>query len=260
MKISIITPTFNSANSLPATLDRILSQTGDFELETIVVDGGSTDATLEILARYQSRLTHVISEPDQGPADAINKGLRSCTGEVINWINADDLLAPGALDRVARHVRANPDRALCFGRCRIVDTSGQEIRRAITGFKEMFYPFSSRFTLQCINYISQPAMFFRRSAMEQAGFLRTDLKAAWDYEYVLRLWRHGGASRVRGVPLADFCWRPDSISGAHFHTQFQEELDVAVADAGPFSPQAWIHRLVRWGIVTIYTRINRPAP
>jgi hypothetical protein len=84
------------------------------------------------------------------------------------------------------------------------------------------------------------------------GGLRTDFKAAWDYDLTLRLWRQGGGVRIRGAPLADFQWHPGSISGTHYERQFAEEWRAAAEDAGRFSPQAAIHWGVRHGIVACY--------
>jgi glycosyltransferase involved in cell wall biosynthesis len=216
------------------------------------MDGGSTDGSLEIIRRFLGPETFLVAGPDHGPAEAINKGLQRATGEVVAWLNADDSYHPGALQRVAAALTAHPHVALVFGRCRIVDEADAEIRHGITRFKELFFPLSARFTLQCVNYISQPATFFRRTAWERAGALRTDLTAAWDYEFLLRLWRQGGAARAPGAPLADFRWHPGSISGRTFRRQFREEWAAAAADAGRCSPQALIHLGVRWGIVGCY--------
>lgn len=254
MRISMVMPVYNGAPYIEAALQSLFAQRGEgLEVELIVMDGGSTDGTLEILQHHRDRLAVLVSERDRGPASALNKGLTRATGEILGWLNADDLLHPGALARAADTLARHPDRALCFGRCRIVDEQAREIRRFITGFKEMFFPISSRFTIQCINYISQPAMFFRRTAWQQAGPLREDLKAAFDYDFILRLWHHGGAVRVPGaVPLADFRWHAASISGSTFVRQFREEWEAAARDAGRFSPQALVHLGVRYGIVGSY--------
>ncbi len=259
MRVSIVTPCFNSARFLEATVRSILAQreTAGGEVEYIVADGGSTDGSLEILNRYRDRIDRVVSEPDRGPADAINKGLALATGDLLAWLNADDLYAPDAVARVLRRVRERPGRALYFGRCRIVDPEGREIRRGITRFKNAFFPFSCRPMIQTINYVSQPAMFFTRAAFEAAGPLRLDLKAAFDYEFVLRLWRRGGAAVIPGPPVADFRWYPSSISGSNYGRQFQEEFEAAARDAGRFSPQTFLHRFVRDGIVWSYNRMAR---
>jgi glycosyltransferase involved in cell wall biosynthesis len=255
MRFSVITPNFNGARYLEQTIQSILAQKNgiNVELEFIVVDGGSTDGSLEIIDRYRNEISHCLVEADTGPANAINKGLRLASGEVIAWLNADDLYFPQTLSRVAAAFAEAPGAAMCFGGCAITDEQGREIRSAISRFKELFFPFSSRFVFQCINYLSQPALFFHKSAVEQAGLLREDMVAAWDYEYILRLWHSGNTVRVTGSPLASFRWHEQSISGQNFQVQFAEEYLAARADAGPISLQTSLHFFVRWGIVGIYS-------
>lgn len=254
MKFSIITPNKDGGRFLEETILSVISQReSDIDLEYIVIDGGSTDESLQIIGNYEQDISQIISEPDRGPVSAINKGLRLASGEIVAWLNADDRYHPGALKRVSLVMAKYPRKTLCFGACRIIDEKGREIRRGITRFKEAFFPVSSHFTIQCLNYISQPAMFFRRSSLEAAGHLREDLMAAWDYDLTLRLWQQGGAAFVPGPPLSDFRWHPTSISARRFTVQFKEEFDVAAKDAGNLAPQTWIHWVVRWGIVGIYT-------
>ncbi len=253
-EITVITPNWNGARFLEKCVQSVIRQRENgVQLEYLLCDGGSTDDSLDLLNRYAGDIDGLVSEPDHGPTAAINKGLRRARGDIVAWLNADDSYYPGALRRVMDGFAAHPGKALGFGRCTIVDDTDREIRRGITRFKEAFFPFSSRFTIQSINYVSQPAMFFRRSAMAQAGLLREDLKAAWDYEYILRLWQQGGGFVIKGPPLATFRWHEASISSQHFRQQFKEEYEVAVADAGRLSPQAWMHRAVRWGIVGAYS-------
>ena len=253
IRFSIITPNYNGAVFLEETLKSVISQRGrGVELEYIVVDGDSRDHSHEILSRYRGEISRLLIEPDTGPANAINKGLALATGEIVAWLNGDDRYFPLALQRAEECLARNPAASFCFGSCPIVDAGSSEIRQGITHFKEFFFPLSSRFTYQCINYISQPAVFFRRSALERAGGLREDLQAAWDYEFILRLWRLGGGVRIPGGPVAAFRWHEGSISGLHFGAQFREEFQAAARDAGWFSPQALIHYFVRWGIVSAY--------
>ncbi len=259
MRISVVTPSFNSGAFIEAALRSVQMQrgTGDFDLEHIVVDGCSTDGTPAILEHFRPSLARLVVESDSGPAAAINKGLRLATGDILAWLNADDCYHPGALGRVADAFRRRPSRALCFGRCRIVDEGGREIRRGITRFKEACFPFSCRPLIQTVNYVSQPALFFTRLAWQAAGDLREDLRAAFDYELLLRLWRQGGAMRLGGEPLADFRWHPGSISGQTFERQFREEWEAAAADAGRFAPQTLAHAFVRRGIVASYRYLAR---
>ena len=254
MRFSIITPNFNGAQFLEQTLTSVIGQREDgIDLEYIVIDGNSTDRSHEILEKYASDITTLIIEDDTGPANAINKGFAIATGDVIAWLNADDIYYPNTLKRVQQAIQDGSETAIFFGGCTIVDEKGAEARSLITNIKELFYPFSSRFTFQSINYLSQPALFFSRRAYTQAGSLREDMVAAWDYEFFLRLWHEGGSYCIKGAPLSAFRWHEQSISGQNFNIQFQEEYEVACKDAGRYSPQAFLHYFVRWGIVGIYS-------
>ncbi len=253
MKFSIITANYNGEQFLEATLQSILQQkTEGLELELIVVDGKSTDGSLQILEKYADRITHLLVEPDTGPANAINKGFALASGDVLAWLNADDLYYPGALARVKQVFEQQEGVALCFGRCPIIDAKGAEIRTFITRFKEYFFPVSSQFTFQCINYISQPALFFNREAMLRAGKLREDMVAAWDYDFMLRLWHSGRGTVIPGGPIAAFRWHEQSISGQNYAIQFKEELDAVIRAIGKWKLQILLHYCVRWGIVGAY--------
>lgn len=260
MKISILTPNFNGAKWLARGMDSVLTQElapGD-SLEYIFLDGGSTDGSMGIAEARAARLAVLRQEQDHGPADALNQGLRMATGDLIGWLNADDVYRPGALAAALAAAKAHPQAAFFFGKCRIVNEAGGEIRGFPTFVKNACFPFSCRFLIQCINYVSQPASWFRRTALEAAGGgLRMDFKAAWDYDLTLRLWRQGGGVRIPGPPLADFQWHPGSISGTHYAQQFEEEWRAAAEDAGRRSPQAAIHWCVSRGIVACYRRMNR---
>ena len=178
MRFSIITPNYNGDRFLTETITSVIQQRNDgIDLEYIVVDGNSTDGSHAILENYASDITIRIVENDTGPANAINKGLALATGDVVAWLNADDIYYPKTLARVMQAMEQRPDAALCFGGCPIIDEQGREIRNKITQFKEFFYPFSSRFTFQCINYLSQPALFFSRKAFEHARSIRGFLDA-----------------------------------------------------------------------------------
>ncbi|MCW5212668.1 glycosyltransferase, partial [Desulfobulbus sp. TB] len=112
MRFSIITPNYNGDSFLEQTLRSVISQPSHgIELEYIVVDGGSTDSSQEILQRYAQDITHTIIEPDTGPANAINKGLQLATGDVLAWLNADDIYYPGTFERVAQALTCRADAA-----------------------------------------------------------------------------------------------------------------------------------------------------
>ena len=135
MKISIVTPVRNGRQFIRDTVESILAQQGDFELEYIVCDGQSTDGTLEILAEYPQ--CRVISRKDGGPFHAINYGMSLATGEMGAWLNADDIYLPGTLAKVADYFRTHPAINWLYGNCPIIDENGREIRRPITLYKEL---------------------------------------------------------------------------------------------------------------------------
>ena len=170
MQFTIITPNFNGALFLERTIQSILKQKESYsEIEYILVDGGSTDGSHDIIEKYRNDIDTIIIESDSGPANAINKGLACAHGDVISWLNADDIYFPSILGRVSHCFQEHKEASFCFGKCSIIDEQDQEIRNSITRFKEFFFPFSSRFLHQSINYISQPAMFFKRKYLSEIG-------------------------------------------------------------------------------------------
>lgn len=252
MRFSVVTPNYNGSLFLEETIRSVLQQRDSgIELEYIVVDGGSTDGSHDIINKYREKIDKLVIEEDSGPANAINKGLALATGDVVSWLNADDIYYADGFGR-AKDVLETPGTSFCFGRCPIIDEKGDEIRNFITRFKECFFPISSEFVFQCINYISQPALFFRREAMLKAGPLREDMVAAWDYEFMLKLWHSGKGVVVPGGPIAAFRWHEQSISGQNYAVQFKEELDAVIAALGKWKPQVLLHHCVRWGIVGAY--------
>ncbi len=253
MRFSVITPNFNGSSFLEKTICSVLQQRQKgIDVEYIVVDGGSTDGSHDIIKKYQNDIDVLIIEKDSGPANAINKGFARASGDIVSWLNADDIYYPNIFRRVEEIFANNPKASLCFGHCPIIDENSLEIRPFITRFKELFFPFSSQFTFQCINYISQPALFFRREAMLGAAPLREDMVAAWDYDFMLRLWYSGHGAVVPGGPLAAFRWHEQSISGQNYNMQFKEELEAVITELGRWKLQVLIHRFVRWSIVGAY--------
>ena len=130
MRISVVTPSYNQAAFVERAIGSVLSQTGDFELEYIVMDGGSTDGTVEILRHYDDRLTW-LSEKDKGQSDAINKAFKLTTGEIIGWLNSDDYYAPGALAATARCRQTHPDSVAWAGVTQEISSAGEARRRLV---------------------------------------------------------------------------------------------------------------------------------
>jgi glycosyltransferase involved in cell wall biosynthesis len=209
-KISIITPSYNQGAFIEETIQSVLSQ-GYPNLEYIVVDGGSTDNTLAVLRAYQDTLTW-ISEPDQGQTDAINKGLKMASGEVLAYLNSDDLYLPGALHKVGAFFAENAHADWLTGYCRNVDGDGRTIRRFIRGYKNFWLSRHTYSSLLVINYIAQPATFWRRRVTDEIGPLNADLYYTMEYEYWLRIGAQHGLHVIK-EDLAAFRLHEGSKSG-----------------------------------------------
>ncbi len=249
--ITIITPSYNQGEFIEQTIDSVLGQ-GYPCLQYIVVDGGSTDQTLDVLRQYDRHLMW-ISEKDRGQCDAINKGLRMAAGEVIAFINSDDYYEPGALPAIGRFFTGNPQAAWVTGKCRTVDRDGQEIRRAITLYKNAWLRLRSYRVLQVLNYISQPATFWRRSVLEAVGLMNEDLCYVMDYDYWLRTGKQFRLSFLDRY-LACFRMYPSSKSGSTAHLQFDEELRIARTHSTSALLMA-LHRLHCGGATGVYRRL-----
>lgn len=249
-KISIITPSYNQAGYIEETISSVLDQ--DYpNLEYIVVDGGSSDGTLEILRKYEDRLTW-ISKPDEGQANAINKGLRMASGEVLAFLNSDDLYLPGTLLSVGDYFNRHPDAAWLSGQCRNMDEHGQEIRQLIRAYKNFWLHLASYQALLILNYIAQPATFWRKNALMHNGLLDETLHYTLDYDLWLRL---GQSHRLHVLrkDLAAFRLHGASKSGTTAHKQFEEELEVARRYGSPLTNR--LHRMHNLLIVWVYRHV-----
>ncbi|MCW1966964.1 MAG: glycosyltransferase [Anaerolineae bacterium] len=238
MKISIVTPSFNHAQFIERTIQSVLMQNGDFEVEHLVFDGGSTDGTLDILRRYEDRLWWV-SEKDRGQSHAINKGLQRATGDIVCWLNSDDVLCAGALQRVVQAFADNPTIEWVHGRCNMIDEHDREIRRWISAYKHWRCRAYSYAGLVSENFISQMTVFWRRRVHERIGWLDESLRWAFDYDLWLRLGKLGDPLYLE-QPQACFRWYTTSKSGGGFRGQFAEDFAVAERHAGARTD--WLRR------------------
>lgn len=186
--VSIVTPSFNQAAYLDQTITSVLEQ--DYpRLQYLLIDGGSTDGSLEIIKKHSSSLAFWISESDSGQAEAINKGFSKATGEIVAWLNSDDTYLPGAVSSAVDVFKQNPEIVLVYGNMIAVDANGQT----------MNYLKYSQLTLEdllCFQIIGQPAVFFRRTALEKAGFLDLSYSYFLDHHLWLRIAMCG---RIRHV-------------------------------------------------------------
>jgi glycosyltransferase involved in cell wall biosynthesis len=179
--VSIVTPSYNQADFLEQAIQSVLAQ--DYAwIEYIVVDGGSTDGSLQILHKYADKFAWWVSEPDAGQADAINKGLRHASGEIVAWLNSDDLYLPGAVGQAVAALQANPRAGLVFGDAVTIDPQGSRLNRLAFGDWGLA-------ELLGFRMICQPAVFMRRARLEQAGFLDPTYHFMLDHHLWLRIAR-----------------------------------------------------------------------
>lgn len=246
MRFSIITPSYNQGRFLPDCIESVLAQVPgskerrgmpadasgpptpgaepppisdlqspiSFTIEHIVTDAGSTDETRDVLKRYP----HLkwTSEADDGMSDGINKGFRQATGDWVMWLNCDDYLLPGALEKVAAHARAHAEASVIHGDCVFVDLEGRTIRRKFdTPVDEWDFLF-----VGCC--IPSTATFYHRRILEAGHFLDVAYRNCMDWEYYLRLSRSGFQFSYLAEALAGFRWHEESTTQKHWQRMIEE--------------------------------------
>jgi glycosyltransferase involved in cell wall biosynthesis len=192
-RISIVTPSYNQAKYLPQTIESILRQ--DYpNLEYIIIDGGSTDGSVDVIRRYESHLACWVSEKDRGQSEAINKGFRRASGVLFNWINSDDLLFPGALQRIAAAYRRHPDAALIVGDHARADDERGIFRVSAAASRRAFRPAG------WVMPVGQQSAFVASAVFARLGGVREDLHCIMDTELYYRILTVGGRPvRARGL-------------------------------------------------------------
>ena len=225
MKISIITTNFNTKKYLEKTIESVLNQKGNFELEYIIVDGGSTDGSLDIIKKYADRI-RFISEKDKGQADGINKGLRMSTGDVVAYLNADDMYTEDTLERVVEYFNSQPESKWLTGYCRIIDENDKEIRRYVTQYKNWKLRKFSFNQLLIEDCISQPSTFWRRELLNEIGYFDESLHYAMDHDYWCRIAQKHPLHLIR-VYLAEFRFTSDTKTGSGIEKTLKESREVA---------------------------------
>ena len=222
--ISIITPSFNQGEYIERTIQSVLQQEVNFPFEYIVVDGGSTDGTIDILKKYSARIKW-ISEKDGGQSDALNKGISMASGGIIGYLNSDDVYFPGTLQKVADQFMSNPEKMWLYGMARMINDQDVEIRKWISWYKKIN---SETFNYQRLlfeNYISQPAAFFKKEAFDSVGAFDLTLHYAMDYDLWLRLANISPPVVIKN-DLAAFRMQKHSKSSMNFKNLFIEQYLV----------------------------------
>lgn len=182
MKVSIITPSYNQGQFIERTLQSVASQTGAV-IEHVVFDGGSADNTVEVLRNFSPPVRWV-SKKDKGQTDAVNQGIRATDGEIIGWLNSDDIYYPGAVARVVEYFDRHPEIDVVYGMADHIDLDD----KAFESYPTEPWDFKR---LQETCFICQPALFFRRRVVVQHGLLDESLNYCMDYEFWLRLGKAG---------------------------------------------------------------------
>ncbi|HUN90553.1 MAG TPA: glycosyltransferase family 2 protein [Burkholderiaceae bacterium] len=246
MKFSMVTPSFNQGRFIRMTLESVAGQ-GGADIEHVVMDGGSTDETTSVLAEFGPRVRWV-SEPDRGQTDAINKGIRATDGDVIGWINSDDVYYPGAIAAVAGFLAAHPDVDVVYGMADHIDADGN--------FIEAYPTEPWRFErLKETCFICQPALFFRRRVVERVGLLDEALHYCMDYEYWIRM----GLAGVR------FAYLPRKLAGSRMYGEnktlgarmkVHREINDMMKRAFGKVPERW---LCNYAHVVVDERVDRSA-
>jgi len=210
--VSVITPSYNQARYLEATIQSVLGQ--DYpEIEYIIVDGGSTDGSVDLIQRYSNRLGWWVSERDQGQTDAINKGFTRARGQILAWLNSDDVYLPGAVSQAVAYLKAHPEAGMVYGNTNFIDENGKEIGQFNAA------PTDLRLLRQGYVHIPQQASFFRADLWRKVGPLDPSFYFAMDYDLWVRLAKLGplaytpqlwASFRLHGsgktIAADDRCW------------------------------------------------------
>jgi glycosyltransferase involved in cell wall biosynthesis len=236
-KVSVITPSFNQGQFIEETIRSVLLQNYP-NLEYIIIDGGSTDETLEIIERYKPWISHFASEPDRGQTHAINKGLRIASGDILAWLNSDDIYLPDAINTSINALQENSDVSFVYGHALFVDEKGNTIKQYSA------YPLKSGY--HRMKYwkgwmVPQPTLFFKRQLLDRYGYLDETMNYAMDYEWIIRISQHNQYEcidqaiatyrRHRSSKTGDFI-----LNREKFH---RETLRTNLLYAAPYKITTW---------------------
>lgn len=213
LKISIITPSYNQGQFIEATILSVLNQTYK-NIEYIIVDGGSTDNTLSIIDKYRNRIHTVISEPDKGQSDAINKGFHLATGALVGWINSDDLLYPDCVEKIVELHCQRPDGSIYYSSSMdYIDKTGMLLYQRTLKIPDKFHLLNNNYE------VFQQGSFYSAALLKQVGYLDENIYYCMDLDVWLRLLDHGNIYYYEGNPLAAFrIWEntKTSLAGVSF--------------------------------------------
>ncbi|MHB1050019.1 MAG: glycosyltransferase family 2 protein [Bacteroidota bacterium] len=216
--VSVITVCLNAEKTIRRTIESVLEQSYS-SIEYIIVDGGSSDATLNIIKEYNGRITKIISEKDTGIGDAFNKGIAVATGEYIQFINADDVLHPRKIEHSVLKLKNHPDAAFVFGDIIKSNEKGESIR--IHGDPQYAHSLS-----YVMNRVNHPTMLVQRSLFTRYGVFDPQWRVAMDYDWILRIHKAG----LKGIYSSDIVVHTQAggISDAQRLRAFRECRDISI--------------------------------
>lgn len=232
MKVSIVTPSYNQGKYIRKTIESVLSQ-GIDDLEYIVMDGGSTDETVEILKEYGDRITWK-SEKDKGQTDAVNKGIKASSGDIIGWLNSDDIYYPNAIKNVLDVFEKHPEVNVVYG-------NANHIREDDSFIEEYYTEDFDYERLKDICFICQPSLFFRKSVVEKYGYLDDKLQYCMDYDYWLRLGKGEKFYRLNELIAGSRLYEDNKTLGARRKVH-EEMIKMQKKNLGKAS-EKWIYNL-----------------
>ena len=225
--VSIITPSFNQAHYIEATIQSVLGQDHP-RIEYIIVDGGSTDGTLDIIKKYEDKLAFWVSEKDKGQTDAINKGFARATGDILAWINSDDTYEPGAVSAAVNYLQEHPEVGMVYADCNFINEQGRVIGKF--GSAQTDY----RLLRQGYVHIPQQTMFFRADLWRQVGPLDPSFYFAMDYDLWTRLAARTELKYLPGQVWANFRLHTSGKTIAADDRCWPEMVRVHYRDGGSF--------------------------
>ncbi|MFA6518478.1 MAG: glycosyltransferase family 2 protein [Candidatus Shapirobacteria bacterium] len=257
MKFSIVTPSYNQGQYIEETINSVISQKGDFDIEYFIMDGSSTDNTVAILKKYSKNLSknprisfYWQSKKDSGQVDALNQGLAKTNGDVIAYINSDDYYLPNAFNTVAKYFESHPKSLWLVGNCQVSNP-----RLAWTFFLKHLWPIQCfKDALYVFNTINQPSVFLKKPLVDKVGKFNSDYHYAFDYDYWLRCLKFGLPSRIFNG-LSVFRIHEKSKGNTGFIAQFTEDR-IILNNYYPNIIERKLHDFGKYLVSHIYKKIK----